>query len=82
MFDDNLAIGCGELENRTLSPLIREKDYNEIYRTDYKTPSPTSGKQAEIFDFVEFLAVRFGKAKGTSFAPDEWSEAEFSEFTI
>ncbi|MEI7867958.1 MAG: hypothetical protein WCI11_08695 [Candidatus Methylumidiphilus sp.] len=28
-------------------------------------------KQAEVFDFVEFLAVRFGKAKGSSFAPGE-----------
>ena len=39
-------------------------------------------KQAEVFDFVEFLAVRFGKAKGTPFAPGEWSDAEFSEFAI
>ncbi len=39
-------------------------------------------KQAEVFDFVEFLAVRFGKAKGSSFAPGEWGDTELSEFTM
>jgi hypothetical protein len=39
-------------------------------------------KQAEVFDFVEFLAVRFGKAKGTPLATGDWSDAEFSEFAI
>ena len=37
-------------------------------------------KQAEVFDFVEFLATRFGKAK--PFAHDEWSDAEFAEFAM
>ncbi|MEI7866289.1 MAG: DUF2281 domain-containing protein [Candidatus Methylumidiphilus sp.] len=39
-------------------------------------------KQAEVFDFVEFLASRFGKAKSTPFAHGEWSDAEFSEFAM
>ena len=39
-------------------------------------------KQAEVFDFVEFLAVRFGKAKSTPLALGEWSDAEFSEFAM
>jgi len=39
-------------------------------------------KQAEVFDFVEFLAARFGKAKNKPFAHDEWSDAEFAEFAM
>ncbi len=39
-------------------------------------------KQAEVFDFVEFLAVRFGKSKGTAFAHGDWSDADFSEFAM
>jgi hypothetical protein len=39
-------------------------------------------KQAVVVDFVEFLAVRFGKAKGTPFATGEWGDAEFSEFAM
>ena len=39
-------------------------------------------KQAEVYDFVEFLADRFGKAKCTPFPPGEWSDAEFSEFAM
>lgn len=39
-------------------------------------------KQAEVFDFVEFLAVRFGKTKDTKFATGEWSGDEFSEFAM
>ena len=39
-------------------------------------------KQAEVFDFVEFLTDRFSKAKGTPYDPGEWSDAEFSEFAI
>jgi hypothetical protein len=35
-------------------------------------------KQAEVFDFVEFLAARFS---GTS--PDtEWTDTKFSEFSL
>ena len=33
-------------------------------------------KQAEVFDFVEFLATRSGKAKPSTH--DEWSDAEFA----
>jgi hypothetical protein len=39
-------------------------------------------KQAEVFDFVEFLATRSGKAKGEPLAHDEWSDAEFAEFAM
>ncbi len=39
-------------------------------------------KQAEVYDFVEFLADRFGKAKDSSFATGEWSDAEFAEFAM
>ena len=39
-------------------------------------------KQAEVFDFVEFLATRFGKAKSKPFTRDEWSDAEFAEFAM
>ena len=39
-------------------------------------------KQAEVSDFVEFLAVRFGKARGTPYAPSEWNDAEFYKFAI
>jgi hypothetical protein len=39
-------------------------------------------KQAEVFDFVEFLADRFGKGKGTPFATGEWGDTEFSEFAM
>jgi hypothetical protein len=37
-------------------------------------------KRAEVFDFVEFLATRFGKAK--QLGHDEWSDAEFAEFAM
>jgi hypothetical protein len=39
-----------------------------------------SEKQAEVFDFVEFLAARFGKAK--PLAHDDWNDAEFAEFSM
>lgn len=39
-------------------------------------------KQAEVFDFVEFLAARFGKAKHTPPARGDWTDAEFTELAI
>lgn len=37
-------------------------------------------KQAEVFDFVEFLAARFAASKGAD--KDEWSESQFTEFSM
>lgn len=34
-------------------------------------------KQAEIFDFLEYLAGRFGKADATP-----WTETDFAEFSF
>ena len=39
-------------------------------------------KQAEVCDFVEFLAARFGKVKGKSLVHNEWSDTEFAEFAM
>lgn len=38
------------------------------------------GKQLEVFDFVEFLAVRFASSSQTSMA--EWSEGGFSTLAM
>lgn len=35
-------------------------------------------RQAEVFDFVEFLSARFGFADSKPLAHGEWTEAEFS----
>lgn len=37
-------------------------------------------KQAEVFDFVEFLAARFAASKGAD--KDEWAESQFAEFSM
>jgi hypothetical protein len=34
-------------------------------------------KQAEVFDFVEFLSARSRDAESKSLAHDEWTDAEF-----
>lgn len=39
-------------------------------------------KQAEVFDFVEFLAARCGATTGKSLTHDEWTDAEFSELSM
>jgi len=36
------------------------------------------GKQVEVFDFVEFLAVQSGLAGNKTLAHGEWTEGEFS----
>lgn len=37
-------------------------------------------KQAEVFDFVEFLAARFGTADPLD--QDQWGELEFAKFAM
>ncbi|MBI5438631.1 MAG: DUF2281 domain-containing protein [Nitrosomonadales bacterium] len=39
-------------------------------------------KRAEVFDFVEFLAVRCDTATGKPFVHAEWTDAEFSELSM
>ncbi|MBI4755348.1 MAG: DUF2281 domain-containing protein [Betaproteobacteria bacterium] len=39
-------------------------------------------KQAEVFDFVDFLAGRFGTAHGAPLARTDWSDAQFAEFAM
>ena len=36
-------------------------------------------KQAEVFDFVEFLCARFGSAGGVVLDHGDWTDAEFSK---
>ena len=35
-------------------------------------------KQAEVFDFVEYLVARFGKSAD----PSEWTRGAFAEFSL
>lgn len=37
-------------------------------------------KQVEVFDFVEYLADRFGHSATT--APTEWTDAEFAHLSM
>lgn len=39
-------------------------------------------KQAEVFDFVEFLAARCGTTFGTQLTHAEWTDAEFSKMAM
>jgi hypothetical protein len=39
-------------------------------------------KQAEVFDFVEFLASRCSAATGKPFSRADWTDAEFSELSM
>ena len=39
-------------------------------------------KQAEVFDFVEFLVARSGPLAGKSLDHVEWTDAEFSAMSI
>ncbi|WP_395457512.1 DUF2281 domain-containing protein (plasmid) [Azospirillum melinis] len=45
-----------------------------------KLQSLPEDKQAEVFDFVEFLAARF--AASTDASRGEWSESQFAEFSM
>jgi hypothetical protein len=47
-----------------------------------KLQSLPEEKQVEVFDFVEFLAARFGTALGTPLARGEWTDAEFAELAM
>lgn len=39
-------------------------------------------KQAEVFEFVEFLSVRFGIPVGESIPHADWTDKEFSELSM
>ncbi|MEK7810923.1 MAG: DUF2281 domain-containing protein [Pseudomonadota bacterium] len=39
-------------------------------------------KQAEVFDFVEFLAARCGTSTNEPLSHTEWTDAEFSELSM
>jgi hypothetical protein len=39
-------------------------------------------KQAEVFDFVEFLASHCGASTGKPLTRAEWTDAEFSELSM
>ncbi len=39
-------------------------------------------KQAEVFDFIEFLASRSPKPKGQETAEADWTPAEFSQMAM
>ena len=39
-------------------------------------------KQAEVFDYVEFLSARFGSAGETLLAHGDWTDAEFSKIAM
>ncbi|NNM80692.1 MAG: hypothetical protein HKM01_09635 [Gallionella sp.] len=39
-------------------------------------------KQAEVFDFIEFLAARCAATTGKSLTHTEWTDAEFSELSM
>lgn len=39
-------------------------------------------KQAEVFEFVEFLSARFGTSSGKPIAHADWTDAEFSELSM
>jgi hypothetical protein len=39
-------------------------------------------KQAEVFDFIEFLSVRCSPAAGKAPTHTEWTDSEFSELSM
>jgi hypothetical protein len=39
-------------------------------------------KQAEVFEFVEFLSARCGTTANNQPSQSEWTEAEFSELSL
>jgi hypothetical protein len=47
-----------------------------------KLRSLPAEKQAEVFDFVEFLAVRFGSESSKPPVHAEWTDAEFAELAM
>jgi hypothetical protein len=49
--------------------------YGELIKTLQALPED---KRTEVFDFVQYLASRYG----TSISPSEWSDPEFSEFAF
>jgi hypothetical protein len=39
-------------------------------------------RQAEVFDFAEFLAARFASAGATGLPPTDWKNAYFSQLSF
>ena len=52
--------------------------YAELLKTVQSLPKE---KQAEVFDFVAFLAMRCG-VPVESLAPGEWTKDEFADFSL
>ncbi len=53
--------------------------YAELINTLESLPRD---KQAEVFNFVEFLAARCGTPTNKPFPHVEWTDAEFSELSM
>ena len=54
--------------------------YAELIHLRLQTLTPE--KQAEIYDFVEFIATRGGALMTNPAMPDDWSPAEFSRLSM
>jgi hypothetical protein len=54
--------------------------YAELIQQRLQTLSQE--KQAEVYDFVEFLATRLSKAGLDVEHPEEWTDADFSHLSI
>ena len=39
-------------------------------------------KQAEVYDFVEFIAARIANAEQESECPPDWTDAEFAQLAM
>lgn len=53
--------------------------YAELFEKLQTLPTE---KQAEVFDFVEFLSARFGGVKDKPLTHDEWTDAEFASLAM
>lgn len=53
--------------------------FAELIATIHALPKE---RQAEVFDFVEFLARRCGTATGQSLPHGQWTDAEFAELSM
>ncbi len=47
-----------------------------------KLEALTREKQAEVFEFVEFLSARFGISTGKPTPHADWTDKEFSELSM
>jgi hypothetical protein len=67
------------LDNHDESSALMSKRLNYIKLIEKRQVLPKD-KQAEVFDFLEYLADRFGHATKPGVA--EWAEGEFSEMSM